>query len=68
MAARREHTWMLAVTTSGRSSAILHSKKRPLCKGFDMVARNRDGDDPTRHDLSLLANGPTAGSRSPTSS
>jgi hypothetical protein len=24
MAARREHTWVLAVTTWGRSSAILH--------------------------------------------
>jgi hypothetical protein len=36
-----------------------HSKKRPSCEGFDMVqARTREGDDPTRHDLSLLANGP----------
>jgi hypothetical protein len=36
---------------------------------FDLVAglmqaRTRDGYDPTRHDLSVLANGPMAGSRS----
>jgi Protein of unknown function (DUF998) len=59
MAACREHTWVLAMTTSGRSSAILHIKKRPSCKGFDMVqAHTRDGYDPTRHDRSLLANDP----------
>jgi hypothetical protein len=110
MAARRVRTGVLAVTTSGRSSAILHSKDRQLCKGFDMTAepttsgvgdpsavrpgrcrhpvparsgilagvcylmvglvqaRTRVGDDPTRHDLSLPATGPTAGSRAPTSS
>jgi hypothetical protein len=28
---------VLAVTTTARSSAILHSKKRPLCKGSDMM-------------------------------
>jgi hypothetical protein len=99
------------VTTSGRSSAILDSKNRQLCKGFDVTAepatsgvdftrapvdpaaavtrsllgygvlagvfylmvglaraRTRDGFDLTRHDLSLLVNGPTAGSRAPTSS
>ena len=38
---------MLAVTTSGRSSAILTERNRQLCKGFDVT-----------HDLSLLANGP----------
>jgi hypothetical protein len=111
MAARWERRGVLAVTTSARSSAMLHSKNDRLRKGFDMTtepttsgadstrppvdpaaavtrsllgygvlagvfylmvglvqARTRDGYDPTRHDQSLLANGPTAGSRAPTSS
>jgi Protein of unknown function (DUF998) len=92
---------VLAVTTSGHSSAILDNKNRQLCKGFDVTAvrttsgvdatrapvdraaavtrsllgygvlagpfhlvvglaqaRTRDGYELTRHDLSLLANGP----------
>ena len=37
---------MLAVTTSGRSSAILDSKNRQLCKGFDVTAeRTTSGVD-----------------------
>jgi hypothetical protein len=47
MAARQERRGVLAVTTSGRSSAILNRKDRQLCKGFDVT-----------HDLRLLANGP----------
>jgi hypothetical protein len=101
MAARRERRGVLAVTTSGRSSAILDSKNRQLCKELDVTAerttsgvdstrppvdraaavtrsllgygvlagacypvvglaqaRTLDGFDLTRHDLSLLANGP----------
>jgi hypothetical protein len=38
MAARRERRGVLAVTTSGRSSAILDSKNRPLCKGLLIAA------------------------------
>jgi hypothetical protein len=101
MAARQERRGVLAVTTSGRSSAILDSKNRQLRKGFDVTAepttsgvdstrppvdraadvtrslpgygvlagachpvvgpaqaRTRDGFDLTRHDLSLLTDGP----------
>jgi uncharacterized protein DUF998 len=101
MAARRVRRGVLAVTTSGHPSAILDSKDRQLCKGFDVTAvpttsgvdatrapvgraaavtrsllgsgvlagpfylvvglaqaRTRDGDELTRHDQSLLANGP----------
>ena len=113
MAARRERRGVLAVTTSARSSAMLHSKNRQLGKEFEVTAmgttsgvdstrppvdpaaagtrslldygvlagacylvvelaqaRTRDGYDLTRHDQSLLANGPYgwAGSRAPTSS
>jgi hypothetical protein len=39
----------LAVTTSGRSVAILHGKDRQLCKGFDMTAEpTTSGVDATR--------------------
>ena len=49
MAARREHRGVLAVTTSGRSSAILDSKNRQLGKGFDVTAeRTTSGMDSTR--------------------
>jgi hypothetical protein len=37
MAARRERRGVLAVTTSGHSSAILDSRYRQLCKGFDVT-------------------------------
>jgi hypothetical protein len=47
MAARQERRGVLAVTTSGRSSAILTERNRQLCKGFDVT-----------YDLSLLASGP----------
>ena len=64
MAARLEHTWVLAVTTSARPSAILHSKNSS-CTGIDMTTERTsgvdatpDGYDPTRHDLSRLATGP----------
>jgi hypothetical protein len=50
MAARRERRGVLAVTTSGRSSAILDSKNRQLCKGFDVIAvRTTSGVDSTVH-------------------
>jgi hypothetical protein len=40
---------VLAVTTSGRSSAILDSKDRQLGKGFDVTAaRTTSGMDSTR--------------------
>jgi hypothetical protein len=49
MAARRERRGVLAVTTSGHSSAILDSKNRQLCKGFDVTAvRTTSGVDSTR--------------------
>jgi len=49
MAARRERRGVLAVTTSGRSSAILDSRNRQLCKGFDVTAEcTTSGVDCTR--------------------
>jgi hypothetical protein len=49
MAARRERRGVLAVTTSGRSSAILDSRNRQLGKGFDVTAvRTTSGMDSTR--------------------
>jgi hypothetical protein len=49
MAARRERRGVLAVTTSGRSSAILDSRNRQLCKGFDVTAEcTTSGVAPTR--------------------
>jgi hypothetical protein len=58
---------VLAVTTPGRSSAILHSKNRPLPKGLDVTAEPHDqrcGRDPSAVGPGrsvtrpLLANGP----------
>jgi hypothetical protein len=49
MAARWERRGVVAVTTSTRSSAILDSKNRQLCKGFDMTAEpTTSGADSTR--------------------
>lgn len=49
MAARWERRGVLAVTTPGRSSVILDSKNRQLCKGFDMTAEpTTSGVDSTR--------------------
>jgi hypothetical protein len=58
MAAHREHTVVLAVTTSGRSSAILHSMQRPLGKGSHGAGPHPRRRRPTRHDLSVQDNGP----------
>lgn len=53
----------------GRCHHPVPPRLRGLTGVFDLVAglmqaRTRDGYDPTRHDLSVLANGPMAGSRS----
>jgi hypothetical protein len=47
---------VLAVTTSGRSSAILYSKNRQLRKGFDVTAEpTTSGVDATRPPLRRAA-------------
>jgi hypothetical protein len=47
---------VLAVTTSGRSSAILHSRNRQLRKGFDVTAEpTTSGVDATRPPLGRAA-------------
>jgi hypothetical protein len=56
MAARWERREVLAVTTSGRSSAILDSKNRQLCKGFDVTAEpTTSGADSTRAPIDPVA-------------